>query len=344
MSRAASKASIVIDAPILEVFDFVADPRHLPEWVPFYSATSGYPYERARRGDYFEATLSIFPPVLNRFSGVREWMGALWAPKIRVYFDDVVLGRRIAYRSNDVGWTTICDFEPAGGRTVLTVTNSSWSFQGMAMDYWFGPYRAVLVDGLLRILEGLKERLEGRAVEQPPDIFFSYRRADSRYVGGRIFDALTSEFGRGTVFRDNESLLAGGSWRGDIAQAIRGCRVVVAHIGDDWEKELVRRRNSADGLRDELELALKDSKAHVIPVVTSKRDALTTHDRFMEIEAALEDLGESSSIRQKFTAGLQALRLREDPDFRSDLEQLMRAVWNQFRADASDVPGSLSIA
>jgi hypothetical protein len=202
------------------------------------------------------------------------------------------------------------------------------------MNYWIGPMQAIANDMARNILEGLKGRLEGRAIEFQPKVFFSYRRSDARYVGGRIFDALTAEFGPGTVFRDSSSLLAGGDWNDDINRAIRRSKVVVVHIGDNWERDLLTRMDTSDGLRDELETALSEGDhIRIVPVITSNRASFNYQERMAEIAATLEGMsGQAPHIREKFTSKLQALYLREDPDFNQDLERLMRAVWVKFRS------------
>lgn len=324
--------SVIIDSPILEVFDYIANPDHLPEWVPFYAGIEPTFGGVPDRGSRFTAQLKMFPTAIDPFSLLRPFLGDLGWEAIEVCVDDVVHGRRIAYRAQAVGWTTICDFQPSSGRTIVTTTHSLWSAGGLAMAYWMGPMQAIAGDLIRRILEGLKRRLEGRAVEPKPQIFFSYRRKHSPYVGGRIFDALASEFGSGTVFRDTDSLLAGGSWRGDIKEAIQRCRVIVAHIGENWERDLLDRKDTEDGLREELELGLQKKDIRLIPVVTSGKEGFLLDDRIKEIHGALRELGENAvNIRERFTSELQGQRLRADPDFRSDLELLMRGVWNAFR-------------
>ena len=339
-------ASIVIRSPLLEVFDYVSDPARLPEWVPLYEEiveVNRRSKASITKGDRFKAKLSLVPGIIQ--SVIPEpWRIALSpaiSPEVDVAVDDVVHGRRLVYRAT-TGWTSICNFQPAGDSTILEMSHSLWSLQGIVAGYWAGPVQALANDMVRRILEGLRWRLEGRAVEPEPRIFFSYRRDDARYVGGRVFDALTAEFGLGTVFRDSESLLPGGDWADDISKAIKRCRVVVVHIGDNWEKDL----DKHDALRGELEAALEEgSRIRIVPVLTSERDDLNVHTRMREIEAGLKCLEllpeekKTPGIVNKFTARLQAQRIREDPDFDKDLERLMRAVWAVFRSVDAPVAG-----
>jgi hypothetical protein len=144
---------------------------------------------------------------------------------------------------------------------------------------------------------------------------------------------LVSEFGAGTVFRDTDSLLAGRSWKDDILKTVRDCQVVVVHIGENWENLLTDRANSDDFFREEIESALA-GKARIIPVITTSSEDSDVHGHMLSIEKKLgnEDLrAKVPRMIEKFKATLQVQRLREDPDFSSDLEQLMRAVWWAFR-------------
>jgi hypothetical protein len=302
----------------LEVFDYIADPARLPEWVPVFSNTVTKhvaQHGRTSKGDTFMARFSLTPPAFQDMLFFRQLAMFIAIPEIKVTVDDVVHGRRLAYRAN-TGWTTICDFESSAGRTLFTMTQSLWSYPGLLMNYWIGPMKAIVNDMAINALEGLKGRLENRAIEFEPKVFFSYRRSDVRYVGGRIFDALTAEFGPGTVFRDSSSLLAGGDWNDDIDKAIKRCKVVVVHIGDHWEGDLLARLNTNDGLRDELEAALSEgNNIRMVPVITSNRDNFNHAERMAEIAITLEGLGDKAPhIREKFTSKLQALYLREDPD------------------------------
>jgi hypothetical protein len=328
--------SVIIDSPILEVFDFVGNPDRLPEWVPFYSAIRPSFGGVARVGDEFAATISLIPPLRLPALGAMKMLSI----DVDVTVDDVVQGRRITYRSVSAGWSTTCDLRPSGGQTVLTVTHSLWSGPGLWMTYWMGPLQIVITDALRQIMDGLKRRLEGRGIKPQPRIFFSYRRDRSRYVGGRIYDALVSEFGPGTVFRDTESLLAGNQWQADIDDALRKCSVIVAHIGEEWETDLLARARSEsehgadpDGLRLELEKGLESENVRFIPVLTAINDTQATYQRLISIEEAIARLSvPAPRLQARMTRKLEAQRLRADPDFARDIERLMRSVWNALRS------------
>jgi hypothetical protein len=322
------RATTMIDAPVLEVFDYIASPGHLPEWVPFYSAVEPTGGDTPQKGSAFVARFSMLPTLMDQMPLFAQ-LAPFASLRIRVSIDDIVPGRRIAYRANDLAWSTICDFEPSAGRTILTTTHSLWSTTGLL---WLGPMQMIADSFLQQVLDGLKRRLEGRAVDPKPRIFFSYRRTDSPYAGGRVFDALTSEFGAGTVFRDTDSLTAGGDWGIDLITAVQQCRVIVVHIGDEWEDRLLKNAGKDDALRDELEAALTNN-ARLIPVITSEHRTFAVYDRMKRIQDTLAKMPPAigKRIRSQFNTRLQAQFLRHDPDFRPDLERLMRSVWHAYR-------------
>ena len=65
-------------------------------------------------------------------------------------------------------------------------------------------------------------------------IFISYRRDDSGYAAGRLFDRLSQRFGRDRLFMDIDTIGLGVDFAHSIDEAIAGCDVVLAVIGRDW--------------------------------------------------------------------------------------------------------------
>jgi hypothetical protein len=351
------QASVMIDRPILDVFNFVRDIKAHEQWIPFYSNicfhdepddapdTTPGTVRFLKKGEYFKATV-----VPLRFLDPIARLGIPLVPgsRIKVYLDDVVEGRRLLYRSSDVSWSTLCDFESSAGRTILTTSHSLWSWPAMGVGYWLGPLVPWANDWLRGFLNGLKLRLEGRRVEGSPRIFFSYRRAKAKYAGGRIYDALAHEFGEGTVFRDTDSLLAGTNWFEGIEAALARSQVVVAHIGDGWEEALRERWEARKGAKDasqwdtllhELNTALTPRATEsgpggkqpvVIAVLTSAKEHVTAGERMHELREKLDFLREERAydlLNQRH----QSLLLRSDPDFTRDLDLLIRSVWRVFR-------------
>ena len=108
---------------------------------------------------------------------------------------------------------------------------------------------------------------------RPPSmgIFLSYRREDSAGHAGRLYENLTKRFGIGSVFRDIDTLPAGGDFVEMIGAAVRNSDVALVIIGPRWltargptgERRL---DDPDDFVRNEVEAAL--SRAHwIIPVL-----------------------------------------------------------------------------
>lgn len=102
-------------------------------------------------------------------------------------------------------------------------------------------------------------------------IFMSYRREDTAYPAGWLFDRLTSHFGRGQVFKDVDSIELGDDFGEVITTAVGSCDVLLALIGDRWltiTDENGRRRldNPNDFVRLEIETALTRN-VRVIPIL-----------------------------------------------------------------------------
>jgi hypothetical protein len=69
---------------------------------------------------------------------------------------------------------------------------------------------------------------------------------------GEFTTLFLQEFGEGFVFRDIDSISEGSQWEMRIEEALKNCKVVIAHVDDDSEKEIKNRINSTDVLREEL--------------------------------------------------------------------------------------------
>src|SRR3982751_3209710 len=98
-------------------------------------------------------------------------------------------------------------------------------------------------------------------------ITISYRREDSMDITGRIFDRLSSHYGRGAVFRDIDSIPPGKDFREHIRASIEGSGVMMVVVGPRWIGDdrhgKPRIHAETDYVRIEVETALKRS----IPVI-----------------------------------------------------------------------------
>jgi hypothetical protein len=108
------------------------------------------------------------------------------------------------------------------------------------------------------------------AVPPPGRIFISYRREETAYPAGWLFDRLADRFAR-QVFKDVDSIELGDDFVEVITRAVGSCDVLLALIGDEWltiTDEDGRRRldDPEDFVRLEIEAALTRN-VRVIPIL-----------------------------------------------------------------------------
>src|SRR6266508_465733 len=69
-------------------------------------------------------------------------------------------------------------------------------------------------------------------------IFISYRREDTAYPAGWLYDRLADRFADGQVFKDVDSIKLGDDFVQVLTAAVGSCDVLLALIGDRWLKVL----------------------------------------------------------------------------------------------------------
>ncbi|HUT94607.1 MAG TPA: SUMF1/EgtB/PvdO family nonheme iron enzyme [Thermoguttaceae bacterium] len=146
-----------------------------------------------------------------------------------------------------------------------------------------------------------------------PKIFISYRRQDSSYQTTTIYEFLASRFGRENVFMDVDTIPAGVDFRQYLHQAVGGCDVLLAVIGEQWlvDRQGSRRLDDArDFVRIELEAALQ-RHIRLIPVLVGD----TTMPGPGDLPESIQDL-----------AFRNALQVRPGRDLRSDMRRLIREL------------------
>src|SRR5215213_4424199 len=102
-------------------------------------------------------------------------------------------------------------------------------------------------------------------------IFMSYRREETAYASGWLYDRLAERYGRARVFKDVDSLQPGDDFVAVIKAAVGSCSVLLALIGDEWltvVDHTGRRRidNPDDFVRIEIEAMLSRGFT-VIPIL-----------------------------------------------------------------------------
>jgi tetratricopeptide (TPR) repeat protein len=110
----------------------------------------------------------------------------------------------------------------------------------------------------------LNESLPGR-------IFISYRRQETAWPAGRLYDVLVEHFAAEQVFKDVDNIEPGEDFVERITAAVGSCDVLLVLIGPQWltitdENGQPRLENPEDYVRLEIEAALK-RKIRVIPIL-----------------------------------------------------------------------------
>jgi hypothetical protein len=127
---------------------------------------------------------------------------------------------------------------------------------------------------------------KGTAAEPPQPraarVFISYRREETSYAAGWLFDRLVKRFGEGQVFKDVDSIEPGDDFSEVIAAAVGECDVLLALIGHEWltvadEDGRPRLRDPHDFVRLEIESGL-DRGVSVIPVLVEGARMPTAED------------------------------------------------------------------
>jgi TIR domain len=145
-------------------------------------------------------------------------------------------------------------------------------------------------------------------------IFMSYRREETAYPAGWLFDRLTDRYGSNQVFRDVDSIELGDDFVDEITSAVGSCDVLLALIGEEWvtitDANGRRRLDDPDDfVRLEIEAALT-RRVRVIPILVGE----ATMPRADELPDSLARL-----VRR------QALEL-SPARFDSDLGRLLKVL------------------
>lgn len=104
-----------------------------------------------------------------------------------------------------------------------------------------------------------------------PGVFISYRREDSSGYAGRLFDILSTHFGRERTYMDIDTIKGGDDFAAVIDEKVGQCDVLLAVIGEKWltiagENGDRRLDMAGDFVRLEIAKALERG-VRVIPVL-----------------------------------------------------------------------------
>lgn len=146
-------------------------------------------------------------------------------------------------------------------------------------------------------------------------IFIGYRRDDTADVAGRIYDHLEAKFGAEAIFKDVDSIPVGTKFKEYIPTIVEQCQFFLALIGPGWlgvRGEGSRRIDDPeDFVRLEVEAALQSFGVQLLPVLVNGAQMPSAS----QLPQALCPLADH-----------HAAVIRRDPDFRADVERLIRTI------------------
>jgi hypothetical protein len=98
-------------------------------------------------------------------------------------------------------------------------------------------------------------------------IFISYRREETAYPAGWLYDRLADHYGAGQVFKDVDSIQLGDDFVEVITRAVASCDVLLALIGDEWLGTDAHGRRRLDDPDDFVRLEIEAALARDVRVI-----------------------------------------------------------------------------
>ncbi len=156
-----------------------------------------------------------------------------------------------------------------------------------------------------------------RATDSSPKIFINYRQSDTRNVVGRIYDVLTSEYGKGSTFLDFYSMVNGDPISEKLfKEVIPNVKAMLVLIGPDWEQ--TKLDNPQDYVRREIESAFR-LRIPILPIlIGGAQIPIPEEERSKSVQDLLQLL--------KDRLGKD---VRTDADFHSDMAEICLALKNR---------------
>jgi hypothetical protein len=146
------------------------------------------------------------------------------------------------------------------------------------------------------------------------DIVISYRRDDTKWIAGRIFDRLEDHYGSGHVFMDIDSIPVGLDFRRHIDATLRRCDILLALIGPKWAGDFGDGKSRINDVNDWVRIEIESALRKNIPVVPTLIDSCPM-PKSSDLPDTLRDL----SFRH-------AAQIDSGLDFRSHMERLIRSI------------------
>jgi hypothetical protein len=160
------------------------------------------------------------------------------------------------------------------------------------------------------------------------NIFISYRREDTGFAANWVYERLQGRQGIEATFIDVQNIPPATSYEKVIMDYIENVDLVLAFIGERWEAQ-GRINDVEDLVRRELARAF-ELKAPVLPVLTDRMHMPPANNMPAELRIIKE---------------LNAVFLRQAPDFDNDFERLYQAILGyekRHRAPAAQVDGRIT--
>lgn len=146
-------------------------------------------------------------------------------------------------------------------------------------------------------------------------IFISYRRNDTADMAGRLYGDLKKKFSNAEIFFDANEIPSGAELSNYIREKIKEADLLLAIIGWNWtdySEETKKNRifEEYDWVKEELLIAIKN-KTPIMPV-------LAFGAPFPSRKAIPIDI--------RHILNINSARLRRDPDYESDFEELSNSI------------------
>ncbi len=109
--------------------------------------------------------------------------------------------------------------------------------------------------------------------------FYLLRRQDSQHITGRIYDRLSTQLGKATVFKDVDSIPLGLDFRDHLREQISRCSVLVAVIGKNWNETSASGDKRLSDRRDHLRIEIERRLSGAFPSSPFSWTARTCHRR-----------------------------------------------------------------
>jgi hypothetical protein len=107
------------------------------------------------------------------------------------------------------------------------------------------------------------------AMADLPDhcVFISYRRADTAYVVGRLYDDLASTLGAKAIYKDVNSNELGMDFRTQLERSLNGCHVFLCVMGEKWAGPGNPGNRPIDDPQDFVRIEVETALRRNIPVI-----------------------------------------------------------------------------